>query len=300
MEPTGNRLMRNSDSTLLSDRLQILIKHEHFLITDRFDHAVIGEGSLEHNNFSISIQPESQNLGVATEACHCLFSQYIQERPISASFSTANVSAIALCSKLGFEPVSNARNTVTVSCDNRHHDPHYESALVGELWQQLGINADTLGAMPRHHRSCQLVAAGSDVFSRPSRMHPKTWRAYKLMVAAAQTDGIQLDVVSSYRDYDYQADLIRNKLSKGQRIEDILKVNAAPGYSEHHTGRALDLTTPGFEPLSEHFEASPAFEWLTQYAQQFGFHMSYPRGNAAGIIYEPWHWCFRLSDPRDA
>ena len=37
---------------------------------------------------------------------------------------------------------------------------------------------------------------------------------------------------------------------------------AAPGYSEHHTGRAVDLTTPACDPLAEEFENTQAFDWL--------------------------------------
>ncbi len=73
-------------------------------------------------------------------------------------------------------------------------------------------------------------------------------------------------------------------------MREILSVSAAPGYSEHHTGRAVDLTTPGTRPLEEDFEATPAFEWLTGTAEDFGFRMSYPRNNRHGIAYEPWHW----------
>ena len=70
-------------------------------------------------------------------------------------------------------------------------------------------------------------------------------------------------------------------------------MNAAPGYSEHHTGCAVDIATPGSRPLTEEFEDSQAFRWLTDNAGKFGFSMSYPRNNPAGFIYEPWHWACR-------
>jgi D-alanyl-D-alanine carboxypeptidase len=70
-------------------------------------------------------------------------------------------------------------------------------------------------------------------------------------------------------------------------------VSALPGYSEHHTGRAIDITTPDFKPLTEEFEHSSAFKWLTQRANEFGFTMTYPRNNEFGIAYEPWHWTLR-------
>ena len=69
-----------------------------------------------------------------------------------------------------------------------------------------------------------------------------------------------------------------------------MTVSAAPGYSEHHTGRAVDIATPGSRPLTEEFEDSAAFHWLNENAADFGFSMSYPRDNRYGFIYEPWHW----------
>ena len=79
-------------------------------------------------------------------------------------------------------------------------------------------------------------------------------------------------------------------------MEQILRVNAAPGFSEHHTGRAVDLGTHDCEALEEEFEQTDAFVWLERNAESFGFAMSYPRGNASGFAYEPWHWCFESAE----
>ncbi|MHB8448721.1 MAG: D-alanyl-D-alanine carboxypeptidase family protein, partial [Rudaea sp.] len=85
---------------------------------------------------------------------------------------------------------------------------------------------------------------------------------------------------------------LRRKLERGQSMEQILRVSAAPGYSEHHSGRALDITASGFRALEEEFENSPAFAWLKKNSRRFGFHLSYPRRNRHGIAYEPWHYCW--------
>src|SRR5579875_1789940 len=108
----------------------------------------------------------------------------------------------------------------------------------------------------------------------------------------ATRDGIDLQVVSAFRSIEYQLGILERKLARGQTIDEILRVSAAPGYSEHHSGRAVDLTTPGFAALEEDFERSPAFAWLMRNASPFGFALSYPRGNPHGIAYEPWHWCW--------
>ena len=112
------------------------------------------------------------------------------------------------------------------------------------------------------------------------------------MSEAAARDGVELQVVSAYRSVDYQAGIIRRKLENGQGIDEILRVSAAPGFSEHHTGRALDLTTPGCAVLEEDFEHSAAFTWLAAHAGEFGFTLSFPRGNPHRVAFEPWHWAW--------
>jgi D-alanyl-D-alanine carboxypeptidase len=115
------------------------------------------------------------------------------------------------------------------------------------------------------------------------------------MKDAAAAGGIELQAVSAFRSVEYQAGIISRKLDAGQSMAQILKVSAAPGYSEHHSGRALDISTPGFEPLEEAFENSPAFEWLQESAGDYGFALSFPRNNQHGLAYEPWHWCWIAS-----
>lgn len=118
------------------------------------------------------------------------------------------------------------------------------------------------------------------------------------MRSAAANDGIELQVVSAFRSASYQLLIIERKLERGQSMDEILRVSAAPGYSEHHSGRVVDVTCPGFAALEEEFENSPAFAWLQHEAAAFGFALSYPRNNIHDIAYEPWHWCWRRARRR--
>ena len=164
--------------------------------------------------------------------------------------------------------------------------------MLRELHSELGIPQDygRDGSKPAYEEAADLVEVGPNLVGRMQRLRPETARRWSDMVAAAAADGITLLIVSGYRSIDYQARLIRKKINAGQSVSEILAVNAAPGFSEHHTGRAVDIATPGSRPLTEEFEASAAFGWLTENAARFGFSMTYPRDNPAGFIYEPWHW----------
>jgi D-alanyl-D-alanine carboxypeptidase len=166
---------------------------------------------------------------------------------------------------------------------------------VARLHRALGIPAGyaRLRGLPLQPEAQGLVSVGPDIYQRDQRLLPPAAAAWRAMVAAAAADGVELQLVSAFRPVDYQASILRRKLDQGQAIDDILRVSAAPGYSEHHSGRAVDLTTPGYAVLEEEFEHSAAFAWLNQKAAGFGFRMSYPRGNPHGVAYEPWHWTWR-------
>ncbi len=160
-------------------------------------------------------------------------------------------------------------------------------AIISDIHEALGIPpsyADDRKLSLQY--DCQhLKLAGLDIFDREVKMQK-----------AASQDGIELQLVSAYRSVNYQEQLIRKKLVAQQTIEEILKVNAAPGYSEHHSGRALDLTCPGAECLEQSFENTAAFAWLQEHAGKYGFHMSFPKNNIHGMLYEPWHWCYKQKD----
>ena len=113
------------------------------------------------------------------------------------------------------------------------------------------------------------------------------------MKAAAAEAGVGLHLVSAFRSLDRQCEIVRDKLAGGQSLDEILAVSAPPGYSEHHTGRAIDIGSRPDDPLEEAFERSDAYAWLGPNASRYGFFLSYPRENRYGYRYEPWHWLHR-------
>lgn len=161
-----------------------------------------------------------------------------------------------------------------------------------ELLDALGIPDSYIleRGLPQYAEADELVEVGPNLVGKMQRLTPTTAASWQQMTEAAANDGVRLLIVSGYRSFEYQADLIRNKLAAGQSIVDILEVSAPPGCSQHHTGNAIDVATPGSRPLTEEFEDSEAFSWLTDNAEKFGFSMTYPRQNRYGFIYEPWHW----------
>jgi D-alanyl-D-alanine carboxypeptidase len=165
-------------------------------------------------------------------------------------------------------------------------------ARVARTLADLGIPA-SYGVdrhMPPYAEAKDLVSVGVDIYGRDRQLTPHAAGRWSGLRAAAQQDGVALLLVSAFRSLEYQRQIFERKIRAGESLEGILKVNTPPGYSEHHTGRAVDLATPGCPPLTEEFETTAAFAWLVRHAHRFGFSLTYPRGNRFGIAYEPWHW----------
>ena len=148
--------------------------------------------------------------------------------------------------------------------------------------------------MPRFEEASTLQSVGRDVQGREVQLSPLTARAWSEMKRAGGAAGIDLQLISGFRSFNGQREIIERKRDKGESFEQILRVSAYPGFSEHHTGRAVDIGSPHAEPLTETFESTPEFRWLTAHGFEFGFCLSYPKSNSQDIAYEPWHWCYRM------
>ncbi|MEQ6291406.1 M15 family metallopeptidase [Vogesella sp. GCM10023246] len=167
-------------------------------------------------------------------------------------------------------------------------------ATLAQRLAALGIDPATLAArgLVPHAEPAALVVAERNNDGREFELIAPAAVAWQQLRDAAAADGISLFLVSAFRSIARQHEIVAAKLARGQRLEDILRVSAAPGYSEHHTGRAIDIGTPGSPVLEQVFDTTPAYAWLCAHAARFGYTLSYPPGNADGYLYEPWHWCW--------
>ena len=115
------------------------------------------------------------------------------------------------------------------------------------------------------------------------------------MTAAARSQGVILVPISGFRSVSEQQHLFFDvKAQRNQLATERATVSAPPGYSEHHTGYAVDIgdgRTPATN-LSQTFEKTAAYKWLAANAARYSFEMSFPKNNPQGVSYEPWHWRF--------
>ena len=120
-------------------------------------------------------------------------------------------------------------------------------------------------------------------------MRNESASAFAQMIADAKKVGYTLLAESGYRSYSTQVSVYGNEVKNfGQITADT--ESARPGYSEHQTGWAIDIASPGC--AEDCFGKTMASKWLLANAYKYGFFERYPanKTNITGYRNEPWHF----------
>ncbi len=139
-----------------------------------------------------------------------------------------------------------------------------------------------------------IASYAQNEYQRFERLAPEAALALMKLIYAARDDGVWIVPVSGFRDLASQDKLFKKQIEKRGSVAEAAKLSAPPGYSEHHTGYALDLSDGNIPKKDITYELvnTPAFQWLIRRGKDFGFEMSFPENNPQGVSYEPWHWRF--------
>ena len=149
-------------------------------------------------------------------------------------------------------------------------------------------------------------------------LHARAAEAAIALRNEARLAGIEVAVVSSFRDFNHQtaiwtakfngqrplldrsgAEIHRAELYESALIDAILIWSALPGGSRHHWGSEIDVIDAAAVPagarpqlLSREFAAGGCFErlngWLESNMRRFGFFRPYS-SDLGGVQPEPWH-----------
>ncbi|MFW5683849.1 MAG: M15 family metallopeptidase, partial [Spirochaetota bacterium] len=238
-----------------------------------------------------TIAPESDTRAPEPQRTVVPGEPIVRPAPVHPGFDLTQDEALALAEKLP-EPAAQAARAdlsgwlgaLDILLDQPDH---------------LTVLADKEHALPADYVPAGLVRlddyADRLVLSRPGhRLTRETTTALIDMSDAATADGVTLVVSSTYRSYDYQADLFDRWVAE-LGLEEASRVSARPGTSQHQLGTTVD-----FGCICEAFAHEPAGVWLAENAWRYGFSLSYPRGyeEVTGYAYEPWH--FRYVGPNAA
>lgn len=150
-------------------------------------------------------------------------------------------------------------------------------------------------------------ARQSDLASPPSgfasanctQMQGEAKLALEAMIGAARAEdpalGDAMVGLSCFRSIAYQKEVFCRKVGDGFAAR--ARASAPPGYSEHATGYVMDFGDRNVPQcnLQACFATTPVGAWLAKNAGTYGFVLSFPKGNAQGVMYEPWHWRYEGS-----
>ncbi len=181
-------------------------------------------------------------------------------------------------------------------------NPNPSSSSVNSLLENNLVNSllpktSHYGHLPFAQTSEEMLVKVGEYYGRKEFLNKQAAQAFNQMKTDADQDGIQLVVISGFRTIAHQTLLFQKQVERKGSKQVAAQLSAPPGYSEHHTGYALDLGD-GKQPqldLKFEFESSEAYRWLFYNAHKYGFELSFPRNNVQGVSFEPWHWRFVAS-----
>jgi zinc D-Ala-D-Ala carboxypeptidase len=141
-------------------------------------------------------------------------------------------------------------------------------------------------------------------------MHKEAYESFIKMHSEANKSGIELTIISAFRNFDHQKRIWDNKWngrqllsgnisatsisSPTERALEILRFSSMPGTSRHHWGTDIDINSLN----NSYFESGRGlkeYNWLKENAHRFGFYQPYtPRTDREdkGYEEEKWHWSY--------
>ena len=169
--------------------------------------------------------------------------------------------------------------------------------------------AEIMGLSDKH-----LVSVGNGHF-----LHNEIAKAFFTMQKAASVAGIDMQICSSFRNFEKQLSiwnrkwlgqlplntldnklLVANDLSDQEKIHAIMLWSALPGASRHHWGTDFDVYDKSCVERHHHdFQLVPSeyenngpcaalSKWISKNVNRYGFYLPYSQ-YVGGVAIEPWH-----------
>ena len=158
----------------------------------------------------------------------------------------------------------------------------------------------------------ELIGQGNPkLFGDGYKLREEANKSFLDMKKKALEDGINIQIVSSYRDFYHQKRIwtrkynsfTENGLKPTDAINKIIEYSTIPGTSRHHWGTDIDIIDgkprqPKNVLNEEHFHGNGPYcklkEWMEEYSESFGYYLVYNNNaNRKGFKYEPWHYSYK-------
>lgn len=138
---------------------------------------------------------------------------------------------------------------------------------------------------------------GTGANQRTESLDKDAAATFAQMKTDAASAGVSLVAISGFRSIADQEKLFERQIKRQGSATAAARLSAPAGYSEHHTGFALDIGD-GSRPETDvkfEFENTKAYQWLQTNGRRYGVELSFPNNNIQGVSFEPWHWRFTSS-----
>ncbi|MBR5538686.1 MAG: M15 family metallopeptidase [Clostridia bacterium] len=135
------------------------------------------------------------------------------------------------------------------------------------------------------------------ISSTALKLNSETVAAFNEMFDAyySETGNSDYQITQAHRTYEEQKSIYDSYLET-YGVEMGASLAAAPGYSEHHSGYAVDMNVYTADGISYSLgtagDINPIYSWIYDHAAEYGFVLRFPEGktNITGITNEPWHF----------
>jgi len=152
--------------------------------------------------------------------------------------------------------------------------------------------------------------ADVDLFGEGINLRKEAYESFLEMKKAAYSDGFDIKIVSSFRDFYRQESIWERKylrytedgMSASDAIDKIIEYSTIPGTSRHHWGTDIDIIdghpkSSGDVLVPEKFGPDGPYEglklWLDENSEKFDFYLVYnDNPKRRGFKYEPWHYSY--------
>lgn len=159
--------------------------------------------------------------------------------------------------------------------------------------------------LPENWEGSVLLKTAKNIYGEEYQVEEKTLNQFELLRKdLLNNEGIDIELDSTTRSVAKQQKLW-DEWTKKHGSEYVQKYVAVPGYSEHHTGLAIDIclhkNDKRIDDNSEMIAEKEIFAKIHKKLSKYGFILRYPKGKKeiTGYEYEPWHFRY-IDNPKIA
>lgn len=174
---------------------------------------------------------------------------------------------------------------ITTACTN-NKDTKYDYLVLVNKYSKLPDDWE---------KNVELVTT-KNAWDEDVKVEKEAYEQYKKLAEDLKEDGVTIELDSIYRSVKEQQELWDDWSKDPEKgIEYVKKYVATPGYSEHHTGLAIDICLKKDGKLIDDNDDMIAekeiFKKIHAKLADYGFILRYldGRDDITGYAYEPWH-----------